>query len=200
MNEQEREQYKAIMALKGHYSSLMQALTMAMTKTFAWRAVDEEGFAYSLKELYEFAKRYDVEHPLNDDQFFMVTREGAIGLSPGLEWLTQWMFLPMEEGQERDFVLQRMKEQVQEEHAVRDAVEQAVLSGMKAQLEEQQARQSSGYYIFDDETRPIGPYSVEELLRRGLSSSKLVKLVGSKQWVKASMVQELKEALARNNR
>ena len=63
----------------------------------------------------------------------MVSREGAIGISPGLEWLTEWMFLPMEECEERDFLIRRMKEELQDELELDNSLEQAVLKGLKAE-------------------------------------------------------------------
>ena len=80
-----------------------------------------------------------MQHPLDEYQFFMVSREGAIGLSPGLEWMTKWLFYPMEPGKERDFVLQRMREQLQVEKAVDEAVEKAVLAGLAAEKQAPQA-------------------------------------------------------------
>ena len=63
----------------------------------------------------------------------MVSREGAIGLSPGLEWLTRWMFIPMEPCKERDFVFLKMQEELQTEAEVKKAVEEAVQRGLAAE-------------------------------------------------------------------
>ena len=63
----------------------------------------------------------------------MVSREGAIGLSPGLEWLAKWMFIPMEPTQERDFHIYMMQEELQMEAAAEKAVEEAVTKGLAAE-------------------------------------------------------------------
>ena len=64
------------------------------------------------------AKTYDEEHPLQEGDFYMVSAEGSIGLSPGLEYMTDWIFTPMPRGEERDrlvaFTLDELKRQEQE--------------------------------------------------------------------------------------
>ena len=42
----------------------------------------------------------------------MVSGEGAIGVSPGLEFLTKWIFIPMSAGPERDAILEKMKAEI----------------------------------------------------------------------------------------
>ena len=118
--------------LFSHYRSLVKALAVAMTKCLVWR--DGDGCKiYTAKELFEYAEKYDNENRLADGQYFMVSREGAIGISPGLEWLTKWMFIPMEPGKERDFAMRQMVEQLQTECAVNEAVERAVERGLAAE-------------------------------------------------------------------
>ena len=118
--------------VNGHYRKMMHALAVAMPKCIVWRET-EEGTPITAKDLYEFAKKHDEEHPLNPEQFYMVSREGAIGLSPGLEWLTKWMFVPMEPTQERDFHIYMMQEELQMEAAAEKAVEEAVTKGLAAE-------------------------------------------------------------------
>ena len=118
--------------VNGHYPTLIHALAVAMPKCIVWRET-EEGTPITAKDLYEFAKKHDEEHPLNPEQFYMVSREGAIGLSPGLEWLTKWMFIPMEPTQERDFHIYMMQEELQMEAAAEKAVEEAVTKGLAAE-------------------------------------------------------------------
>ena len=93
----------------GHYRTLTQALAVAMPKCIIWRETGE-GTPISVKELYDFARKQDEESPLSPEQFYMVSREGAIGLSPGLEYLTQWIFVPMEPCPLRDFMHKRFNE------------------------------------------------------------------------------------------
>lgn len=128
--EQEQQEQPKYRVVPVHTPSFTQALAVAMERdVLVWREV-ETGTPYSLKELFEFAQRQDKEHPLTGHQYYYVTTEGAIGISPGLEWLTTWMFVPMEDCQERDFMLLKMREDLQAEHAAREAVEQAVTEGL----------------------------------------------------------------------
>lgn len=111
MNEQEKQNHEWAEEgfWTGHYHYLLQALAIAANRCQVWRLV-ETGDVFTLKELFEFAKAYDTEHPLQKDQFYMVTIEGAIGLSIGVEYITKWLFTPMEPGRERDFLLQELQE------------------------------------------------------------------------------------------
>lgn len=137
--EQEQQEQPKYRVVPVHTPSLTHALSIAMTRgIMVWRDA-ETGTPFSLKELFEFAKRHDKEHPLKEHYFYMVTREGAIGISPGLEWLTTWMFVPMEDCKERDFMLLKMREDLECDRAVRAAVEKAVTEGLareKAEKEE----------------------------------------------------------------
>ena len=134
--EQEQPRYAVVPV---HTPSLTHALSIAMARgIMVWREA-EEGTPFSAYELFEFAKRQDEEHPLEDPRFYMVTRDGAIGISPGLEWMTRWMFVPMEDCKERDFMLLKMREDLERDRAVRAAVEKAVTEGLareKAEKEE----------------------------------------------------------------
>lgn len=122
----------------GHYRMMTQALAVAMPKCVVWRE-SENGTPVTAKELFEFCRKHDKEHPLRPEQFYMVSREGAIGLSPGLEWMTTWMFLPMEPGKERDFAFRNMMEELHTESEVEKAVEEAVQRGLAAEKAAKQA-------------------------------------------------------------
>ena len=139
-----------IRILPVHAQSFMHALGIAMMRAVAWREIDT-GKAFSPKDLYDFAKKYDEEHPLDEYYYYMVSREGAIGISPGLEWLTEWMFIPMEECEERDFLLKRMTEELQDEKKMADTLEQAVLKGLKAEKAAKAAQTAAV------ETPPVAP-------------------------------------------
>lgn len=128
--------------VNGHYRKMMHALAVAMPKCIVWRET-EEGTPVTAKELYEFAKKHDEEHPLNSEQFYMVTREGAIGISPGLEWLTKWMFVPMEDCQERDFAFRNMLEELHTESEVEKAIEKAVTEGLAREKAAKAAAQTA---------------------------------------------------------
>ena len=77
----------------GHYLSLMHALAAALTHCVVWRH-DGTDDKYDALQLCRFAEEFDKEHPIKDRSFYMVSAEGAIGISPGLEYLTKWMFIP----------------------------------------------------------------------------------------------------------
>ena len=103
-----------MLALKtGHFPTFSMALAMAMTRCVAWRFVDT-GDDYSAVQLFDFAQKFDAKHESHGNSFFMVSSEGAIGVAPGLEYLTKWIFIPMVAGPERDEVLNKMQEAIKE--------------------------------------------------------------------------------------
>jgi hypothetical protein len=79
-----------------HYRSLTSALAEAMEYCLVWQTKDG-GARFNIEDLYEFALARDKEHPLGEHEFYMVSCEGAIGKSPGFEYLTQWLLIPTEE-------------------------------------------------------------------------------------------------------
>lgn len=76
-----------------HFGSLIDALGTAMTRCVVWRYADSDE-KYNALQLYRFAEDFDRENPVTDGSFYMVSAEGAIGVSPGAEYLTRWMFIP----------------------------------------------------------------------------------------------------------
>lgn len=116
----------------GHYFSLMHALATAMTRCVVWRYADTDD-KYNVLQLFNFAKDFDQEQPIKDRSFYMVSAEGAIGVSPGLEYLTKWMFIPaMDEasieklqGDIRQLEAQAQAEKEAEERARKEAEEKA---------------------------------------------------------------------------
>ncbi len=97
----------------GQYPYMLQAVLVATTLCKAWRADDETGEPYSVMELAEYARECDSEGPLTDGMYYVVTREGAIGLCPGQEWLTEWLFVPMEPCPLLDEMLRQLDQQVE---------------------------------------------------------------------------------------
>lgn len=173
----------------GHYHYMMQALAVAMTHTVVWRIVGD-GTAFTLNEVFEFAKKQDEEHEIQDPYFYMVSREGAIGLSPGLEYMTQWIFVPMEPCKERDFLERNMREQLLNEEAMQEAVDQATAHGLAREKEEKK------FYIAKGQKKE-GPYSVNDImLGEMIDSDTLVWMQGMAGWVKAKQIPELATALA----
>ena len=76
----------------GHYHYMMQALAVAMSHTMVWRLVGD-GTPFTLKDIFEFAREYDEKHEIEAPSFYYVSREGAIALCPGLEYLAEWLFV-----------------------------------------------------------------------------------------------------------
>ena len=90
------------------FPTLSMALAMAMTRCFAWRYV-ETGEAFPATQLIDFALQFDAAHPGDGHSFYLVSAEGAIGVSPGREYLTRWLFTPLPAGPERDAVLRQIE-------------------------------------------------------------------------------------------
>ena len=95
----------------GHYPYLMQALTVAMSRCQVWRLVNSDD-VFTMIELFNFAKDWDVQHPPKEGEFYLVSIEGAIGLCCYVEYMVKWLFTPMEQGAERDALLQEMLQQL----------------------------------------------------------------------------------------
>ena len=93
MEENQQLTLEAFELQTGHYFSLLHALAAAMTRCVVWchAGTDDK---YNALQLFNFAKDFDAEKPLKERSFYMVSAEGAIGVSPGAEYLTKWMFLP----------------------------------------------------------------------------------------------------------
>lgn len=174
----------------GHYHFMMQALAVAMTHTMVWRLVGE-GTPFTLIELFEFAKKQDEEHELTGTYFYYVSREGAIGLSPGLEYLTQWLFVPMEPCKERDFLLREMREKLLEQEAMEEAVNKAVDDGLARERSEKK------YYVAHGKEKE-GPFSIDDLIKdEMITSDSLMWMQGMAGWVKAIQIPEIASALAK---
>ncbi len=172
----------------GHYHFLMQALAVASTHCLVWRSVGE-GLPFTLKDIFELAKRHDEEHEISEPSFYYVSREGAIGICPGLEYLTQWLFIPMEPGEERDSLLNELREKLREEEAMEEAVNKAITEGLE------QEKKSAIYYIMDN-GRQEGPFNVQQLMHRHVTADTLVWADGMSTWVKAGEVSDIMIALS----
>ena len=91
---------------------------------------------YDLLQLFHFAEEFDKEHPIHDRSFYMVSGEGAIGISPGMEYLTKWLFIPaMDEAS-----IAKLQTDIQQLEAQKQAEEQARLeTEEKARREAEEA-------------------------------------------------------------
>ena len=148
MEEHQQLTLEAIELQTGHYLSLTHALAAALTRCVIWRheGTDDK---YDALQLCRFAEEFDKEHPIQDRSFYMVSVEGAIGVSPGLEYLTKWMFIPaMDEAsiEKLQADIRQLEEQAKaEEEAKRKAEEEAKREAEeKARKEdEEKARQEA---------------------------------------------------------
>lgn len=91
----------------GHYPTLSMALAMAMTRCFAWRFV-ETGDDYSALQLFDFVQKFDASHKDDGRSYFLVSSEGAIGVSSGMEYQAKWLFIPLPPSAERNAILEKM--------------------------------------------------------------------------------------------
>lgn len=153
MEEKQEFTLEAFELQTGHYHSLLHALAAAMTRCVIWRYAGTED-KYNVLQLFRFAEDFDKEHPIHDRSFYMVSAEGAIGVSPGMEYLTKWMFIPdMDEASieklqsdirqlEAQSKAEEQARKEAEEHARKEAEEKARREAeQKARLEaEQKAR------------------------------------------------------------
>ena len=96
----------------GQYTYMIQAVLVAVNLCKAWRADDGTNEPYSVQQLADYARMCDTHAPLVEGQYYLVTREGAIGLCPGQEWETEWLFVPMEPCPLRDEMLRQLEEQI----------------------------------------------------------------------------------------
>lgn len=171
----------------GHYHYMMQALAVAMSHTMVWRLVGD-GTPFTLKDIFEFAREYDEKHEIEEPSFYYVSREGAIALCPGLEYLAEWMFVPMEPCQERDFLMRDLQERLQEEAAVEEAVEKAITEGLAKE------KLAAKYYIMKD-GKQAGPFTPRQLVLQKITVETLVWANGMPSWTKAGQVPEIAQVL-----
>ena len=76
--------------------SLTEAVLFASNVCQNWISA-EDGTRAGGDEMMELARKRDLEQPLDEDRFYMISREGAIGVAFRREYLTQWVFLPAED-------------------------------------------------------------------------------------------------------
>lgn len=96
----------------GQYTYMMQAVLVAVNLCKVWRTDDDTREPYSIQQLAEYARQCDTYAPLVEGQYYVVTREGAIGLCPGLEYETEWLFVPMEPCPLLDEMLRELDAQI----------------------------------------------------------------------------------------
>ncbi len=79
----------------GRYTSLATALGAAMNYCAVWKLKGRDKKLNAL-EVMSFVGKFDEEHPIpeGDPSFFRVSAEGAIGICPGVEYMTDWLLIP----------------------------------------------------------------------------------------------------------
>ena len=91
-----------------HYKTLMSALAGAMPVCMTWKlAGTEEGM--NALDVYALAlEEGGDEEELPEQDFYVVSAEGAIGLTTRYEYLTRWIFIPVM-GEEKEKEMERLR-------------------------------------------------------------------------------------------
>ena len=96
-----------------HYKNLMSALGDAMPVCLAWRLAGTEDNFFNARDLFAFALSDEEEEgSLKEGQFYVVSSEGAIGISSGYEYFVRWLFIPLE-GNAYDQEVMRLKQELE---------------------------------------------------------------------------------------
>ena len=96
-----------------HYKNLMSALGDAMPVCLAWRLAGTEDNFFNARDLFAFALSDEEEEGnLKEGQFYVVSSEGAIGISSGYEYFVRWLFIPLE-GNTYDQEVMRLKQELE---------------------------------------------------------------------------------------
>lgn len=115
-----------------HYKTLMNALAGAMPVCMTWKlAGTEEGM--NARDVYALAlEEGGDEEKLPEQDFYVVSAEGAIGLTTRFEYLTRWIFIPVM-GEEREKEMERLRSELKfdRDMAEREAAEME--AGSKAE-------------------------------------------------------------------
>ena len=91
-----------------HYKTLMNALAGAMPVCMTW-VLAGTNEKMNARDVYALAlQEGGDDEQLGEQEFYVVSAEGAIGLSVRYEYLTRWMFLPIE-GEEREQEMERLR-------------------------------------------------------------------------------------------
>lgn len=96
-----------------HYKNLMSALGDAMPVCLAWRLAGTEDNFFNARDLFAFALSDEEEEgSLKEGQFYVISSEGAIGISSGYEYFVRWLFIPLE-GNAYDQEVMRLKQELE---------------------------------------------------------------------------------------
>ena len=73
----------------------MDALVLAGNVCQSWRVIDGQE-DLGLLEMIAVATELDEQYPAEEDMFYMVSGEGAIGIAWKWEFLVRWLYVPSE--------------------------------------------------------------------------------------------------------
>ena len=113
-----------------YYKTLMNALAGAIPICMTWKlAGTEEGM--NARDVYALAlEEGGDDEQLGEQEFYVVSAEGAIGLTVCYEYLTRWLLIPVE-GEEKEKEMERLRSELKFDHdmAHREASETEVQPG-----------------------------------------------------------------------
>ena len=115
-----------------HYKTILSALSGAMPKCMSWvLAGTEEGM--NARDVFAFAMEQGGENEqLGENEFYVVSSEGAIGFATKYEYLTRWLFIPTE-GEFREAEMQRLREELEFDRQQEEAEAAAAAEAEAAQ-------------------------------------------------------------------
>ena len=124
-----------------HYANLISALGGAMPKCMVWQQVDDDkdkpNEYFNARDIFQLALQLGAdEEEMDEDTFYIVSSEGAIGMAVKYDYLTLWMFIPVFDPVIHDRELERLKIELEFD----DAVESGRMT------EEQAAQEFSARY------------------------------------------------------
>ena len=96
-----------------HYKNLLSALAGAMPVCMVWLLAGTEDDYFNARDVFAFAlSEGGEEEELDEGQFYVVSAEGAIGLAVNYEYLTRWIFIPVDDKEITERELERMREEL----------------------------------------------------------------------------------------
>ncbi len=123
-----------------HYKTLMNALAGAIPVCMTWKlAGTEEGM--NARDVYALAlEEGGDEEELPEQDFYVVSAEGAIGLTTRYEYLTRWLFIPVT-GEEKEREMERLRAELRfdQETAEAEAKARAAVQSAQPEMQPQSA-------------------------------------------------------------
>ena len=142
-----------------HYKNLMSALGDAMPVCLAWRLSGTEDNFFNARDLFAFALSDEEEEgSLKEGQFYVVSSEGAIGISSGYEYFVRWLFIPLE-GNTYDQEVMRLKQELENDTKPQSVPQNAPYSqgiqqpGVQPQDVQQPNIQAQGMAMYNEQSQ-----------------------------------------------